>query len=278
LAPTLSDAGASGVTPILARQIVNASIAANAINAPVVLGSSTTVPTNALSVRISVSVSLGKANGALIVFPNGTTSSGIAPALTWEAGQAASTSIVVGVGTANKIAFKNASTGTVKVLAKVTGWTGAGQPEPGDVLSGADDGSAEWTEPGIELLTDQRSNTRLHPQPFGFAVGELYGVARGYWSLEFTSDIFNDGAGIDQVTCELRSSGQAEFGYRQSVLVAAGTTQTLEMRDLAVVGPVTNLTVVCWDTTDSATAGKFGPAVMMATRVTVPRGALDFAS
>jgi hypothetical protein len=266
----LTDAGATGVTPILAKQIVNTTLAANAINAPVVLGSATTVPTNALSVRISVFVSLGKSNGALVVTPNGVPSGGIDPAIVWETNDTRSTTIIVGVGTANKVTFKNVSTGSVKVVAKVTGWAGAAQPQkPGEVLAGAEDGSAEWTEPGITLASDTGVGPIDLPPVGTVEVAHTSFLAPGKWLIEYTDVLYGGGYAADQVGCVFEEplSHHPVGSGQQIVLPPSPSSQTLVMRLFVEIGGEgAQINVQCGDVNGTA-HHEGGTGLITATRV-----------
>jgi hypothetical protein len=128
-------AGAAGDVPpgyvALATpfKLVNAtSVAANKTLDKVVTGGTTTVPTYASSVQLTLAVKGGKAAGKLLVYPTGNPD-GLAD-LTWTTGQAASATITVAVGLKNSVRFENQSTGAVTVTSTITAYSGSGAQGP----------------------------------------------------------------------------------------------------------------------------------------------------
>lgn len=124
--------GSGDFTPITPVKVISAvSLAANTGKIVVVIGGTTTVPTDANKVELAVSVSGGTAAGRLFVVPTGvpiqpTTQ----PALSWSAGQAVSANPVVAPGLKDQATFFNSSSGTVKVTVSIIGYTNIGNPGP----------------------------------------------------------------------------------------------------------------------------------------------------
>jgi len=149
------------IKPIAAHTVLNNMIfTSNKAATPVVIGGSTTVPTDAIRVQLSVTVSKGSAAGTLRVFPTGGTFAEGA-SLSWAAGQTVSSTVTERVGLNNEVTFLNQSNGAVTVLAKLTGYRNvvdatditADGGNPGDVLVNTGSGAAwQATAPNAAQL------------------------------------------------------------------------------------------------------------------------------
>jgi hypothetical protein len=106
----------------------NQTMAAHAVLDKVATGGTTTVPTYASSVYLTLSVKSGKAAGNLLVYPTGNPD-GVVD-LSWSAGQTAGATAVVQVGLKNSVRFENQSTGSVVITSTIAGYSGGGAQGP----------------------------------------------------------------------------------------------------------------------------------------------------
>ena len=116
----------TAITPF--KLITATQIAATKSLTKIVIGGTTTVPTDASSLQLNVTVTNGTQAGALLIYPAGAPTT--APSLTWTAGQSVTQVATVGVGTRNEATFVNQSSGTVKLTVTITGYAAGGAPGP----------------------------------------------------------------------------------------------------------------------------------------------------
>lgn len=144
------------ITPLTPVKTVTTgvSVAAGKTYAFVGSGGSTTVPTNALVIRLAITVK-GATGGTLSFAPLGDPAGASPTKVTWPAGGTGSGTVNVNLGTSNKVAVSNASTGSATVGIKITGYStqvtaaginGAGGTN-GQVLTNNGDGTVDWRTP-----------------------------------------------------------------------------------------------------------------------------------
>src|SRR5439155_27199793 len=102
---------------------------ANGKISKVVIAGSTTVPSDAGAVQLSVSVANTKAAGSLTIVPTGNLAATQTP-LTWTKGQTGSTSLIIGVGTGNQVTITNVSAGGITLTVAITAYAAGGSPGP----------------------------------------------------------------------------------------------------------------------------------------------------
>ena len=106
----------------------NAAVGANVKLVKVVTGGSTTVPTYASAVKVTITVAATKADGSLQAYP---LDNGPSPAvLTWTKGHTVTTSTNISVGLKNSVTFANVSTGGITLTLVITGYQAQGSPGP----------------------------------------------------------------------------------------------------------------------------------------------------
>ncbi|RHW23845.1 hypothetical protein D0Z08_27525 [Nocardioides immobilis] len=88
----------------------------------VVSGGTTTVPTNATTIRMTVTAR-GAAAGTLSFFPAGNPDGSSGQTVSWSAGGTATEVITTDIGQKNQVAFKNTSTKAAIVTATITGYS-----------------------------------------------------------------------------------------------------------------------------------------------------------
>lgn len=144
------------ITPLTPVKTVTAgvSVAAGKSYAFVGSGGSTTVPTNALVIRLAVTVK-GAAGGTLSFASLGVPAEVSPTKVTWPAGGTGTGTVNVNLGASNKVVVTNASTGSATVGLKITGYStqvvaggisGTGG-SGGQVLTNNGDGTVAWKSP-----------------------------------------------------------------------------------------------------------------------------------
>jgi hypothetical protein len=137
-----------------AKLVTGGTIGANKTASYVVIGGASTVPSNATTVRINVTVK-GAKNGTLNFYPAGNVAGGSGQTLSWTGGSSKSGTIEENVGLGNKVTFANSSLGSATVTATITGYStqvtagdvnGVGG-SAGQVLTNDGSGGASWQTP-----------------------------------------------------------------------------------------------------------------------------------
>lgn len=193
------------------RVLNNTYVAAHGSTSPVVIGGSTTVPSDATAVRLTVSVK-GSAAGSLLVHPAGNPDGASGDTVSWTATKIGSGVISENIGTSNEITFVNQSTRPINITATITGYStqvsaadvSGGGGSAGQVLTDDGHGGASWQTPST--VYDQswpRSMLPSTPQP-GYDL-DLY-LPAGSYLVDVTGTIERATADAD-VTCHLIDSG-----------------------------------------------------------------------
>ena len=133
------------------KLLTNTSIQANKTDSPVVIGASTTVPADATTVQLSISVT-GTASGVLNFYPADDSSGGSGQFVEWAAHSTGTGIIQENPGQSGELTFYNVSSAAAKVTATITGYST--QVTAGDVngsggvagqaLINNGDGTASW--------------------------------------------------------------------------------------------------------------------------------------
>jgi hypothetical protein len=173
--------GGDGVAfvPISHGVLNNALVLAHGSISPAVIGGGTTVPTDATTVRMTVSVK-GSAPGNLTIYPAGNPSGGSGDTVAWASAFKTGTGQAIEhVGASNEVTFINNSSQPVSITVTITGYStqvtakdisGAGGTD-GQVLTNTGAGT-QWQTPGIVYTTsyDEPPNLLLdfHLTPVTF--------------------------------------------------------------------------------------------------------------
>jgi hypothetical protein len=122
----LADAGtppSSGYVSMSAVSILsNASVGAGGSVSRTALGGSTTVPSIATAVRLSVTAG-GAQAGKLKIYPAGDPTAGGAANVSWKAGGSTTATVREDVGTNDQVTFNNTSASSATVTATITGYS-----------------------------------------------------------------------------------------------------------------------------------------------------------
>jgi hypothetical protein len=197
----------------------NANIAAGATGSYVVTGAATTVPTDATTVRLAVSVRGTKA-GTLTVYPASNSTGGSGQSLSWTANGFAAGTLMENVGAANKVSFHNSSAAAATVTATITGYStqvtasdinGAGGTS-GQVLTNTGTGATWQTPPPVtaatiqgtggtsgQVLTNTGTSAAWQTQGQSYAASQASGIGITYVAYT-TVDSLTVPAGTYQVT------------------------------------------------------------------------------
>lgn len=248
-APT-TDTTAVAFVDIPAKQIWgNNSINPNKGESVTVIGGTTTVPTNATTVRLLVTVK-GAAAGTLKFYPAGNEAGGAGHTLSWAAGGTNTGTTAENVGMSNKLTVFNTSTKPAVVTIKITGYStqvtagginGSGG-SAGQVLTNNGVGGATWEGITADDVTGLPNNAyRGAGGGVGFT-GSFVTVVQvtvpaGNYAVHFTGEFENATGSPNTARCQLMSPGNqlmaltrgtamANFQSESIALVGLGRTTT----------------------------------------------------
>lgn len=196
-------------TPVTPYKVMNSVyIAKGATKAVIVSGGNTFVPSNATTVRLTISVT-GPQNGTLTFFPTGNPAGSSGDTVTWSAGGTATGTIETDIGEKNKLSVTNNSTGAADVTATLVAYSQ--EVEAGDIssLEGAtgqvltDTGTgAAWQTPSPAYHAQNLGYVTLTPS--SQAVVNLT-VPAGIYAVNATASLFVSGSTPEYGQCLLRS-------------------------------------------------------------------------
>lgn len=192
----------------------NVIIGGGGARSAVVIGGFTTVPTNATTVRLNVSVHGGTSNGTMNFYPAGNPAGASGQTLSWNAHQSVFGTVMENVGTSNQVTFANNSTGAVTVTAAVNGYStqvtagdisGSGGTT-GQVLTNTGSGAA-WQTMGQGFTNS--SQPGFEPIPAGgIEIINTVGVPGGSYLVTWTGFVLSQGvSGRIRIQCQLTDPG-----------------------------------------------------------------------
>ena len=114
------------------KVVLAGSVGANATKLVTVSAGTTTVPTQATTIRMTVTVKGTKA-GSMSFYPAGDPAGSSGQTIAWPAGGTGAATITTDIGQKNQVAFVNSSLATATVKATITGWSS--DVESGDISS-----------------------------------------------------------------------------------------------------------------------------------------------
>ena len=174
------------------KVLSNASIGKAATNSPVVVGGSTTVPSDATSVQMTVLVKSTVA-GTLSVFPTDNPASTTADTISFPAGSVVASQVTrQSPGLSGKVSFKNNGTAGATVTVTITGYStqttasdisGSGG-SAGQVLTNTGSG-ADWEVSSSAIAA---SNPNVHGVQSSYTPLSIMVPAGSYW-LSFTGSM-----------------------------------------------------------------------------------------
>ncbi len=217
-APT-TDTTAVAFVPVSAKKVMSAnSIPAGATESAIVIGGTTTVPSNATTVRLVVTVK-GAAAGTITLFPAGNEAGGAGHTVSWAAGATTTETEAENVGLSNKVSVKNSSTKAAVVTLTITGYST--QVTAGDINGSGGTNGQVLTNNGAEGATwrslDASNISGLQKNDgFGFGYGAsvffnattvvaTLAVPAGNYLVQFSGEFENRASTVNTATCTLVS-------------------------------------------------------------------------
>jgi hypothetical protein len=209
----------------------NRFVSAHGTVSPVMIGGSTTVPSDATAVQFTVRVK-GSAPGTLSIYPAGNPAGGSGDSVHWTTTKGASASIAETIGSSDEITFASNSTQAINLSVTIIGYStqvSAGDVNssggnPGQVLTDTGDGAA-WQTPGT-VYVDHAVATTLQTEAntAGGFTNLIDGVPAGSYVVHFTASVHRFSNGSDAlVTCRLRSSAADADVVEADTSVDGGT-------------------------------------------------------
>ncbi len=210
-APT-TDTTAVAFVSVPAKKVMSAnSIAPGATESVIVIGGTTTVPSNATTVRLDVTVK-GTAAGTITLFPTGNEAGGAGHTVSWVAGATVTETEAENVGMSNKVSVKNSSTKAAVVTLTITGYStqvtagdinGSGGSN-GEVLTNNGSGGVEWRTPQPAYATSRSVGI---PIPFDGANVAQLSLPAGSYLVSATGTVFsNHSTALSSIYCFLVSA------------------------------------------------------------------------
>jgi len=204
-------------TPVTNYKVLsNAYIGANLTRNVVVIGGATPVPTNATTVRLTVTAKGSKA-GTLSFYPTGNPAGSNGQTLSWAAGATVTGAITADIGENESLTFKNTSAASATVTATLTGFStevaagdisGSGGTA-GQVLTNNGAGGATWKTLTAGDITGLPNRAFRGTGSGGFT-GAFVSVASvsvpaGAYALHFAGEFENQTGTAHTAQCTLLS-------------------------------------------------------------------------
>lgn len=216
--------------------LTNTYLAAGRASSPVVIGASTTVPTDATTVQFSVNVK-GTGSGNLSFYPAGNAAR--SDGFVWAKGGGQGV-VASNVGTANEVTFVNRSSSAINLSVSITGYStdvtagdinGSGGTA-GEVLTDTVTGAAVWRTPGT-VYVDHVLNTTLPSYIVSPYTADLR-VPAGSYLMQAVGTVEAGSVQMPATTvfCELLSEGTVASVSRTSL--SSGQADTAVALDAVV--------------------------------------------
>lgn len=233
-APT-TDTRAVAFVPITPKQVWSAnSINPGAAESVVVIGGTTTVPTNATTVQLEVTAK-GTAAGAVELFPAGNRFGAASNhTVTWAAGSTTTAITAENVGLQNKVTVLNSSTKAAAVTVRILGYStqvtagdinGSGGTN-GQVLTNNGAGGAIWRSPSGNDGFGAAGN--ITPIGASTVVASVTVPARNYL-VQFSSEFENTSNNVNTVACQMLSPSGAVLARTRQTVAAAFQSGSVAM-------------------------------------------------
>jgi hypothetical protein len=245
--PTTSTTNVAFISLTTPRKVLNAvSVAANKSTSAVIAGGTTTVPTNATAVKLTVTAK-GTAGGTLNFYPAGNDAGGSGQYLSYPSGNSpVSATIEENIGQSDELTVANSGSGSAVVSMTVLAYStqvtagdlnGVGGTN-GQVLTNDGVGGASWHDPA----GPQTYASRLNDWPGNFTLTDF--IPAGTYLVTMKTDGFSIGAAT--FNCSVQTPGfvTADYLYGQiNPPIYDATPSTSILIDTIAPG---NLTMNCF--------------------------------
>lgn len=251
-APAAGPTTQVAVVPVPAKTVLNGSVAAHGTTSVAVIGGSTTVPSNATTVRLDVTVKGTKA-GTITIYPAGVPTP--ADSVSWAAASSATATVQENVGLNGKISVTNSSLAAATVTLKITGYstqvTAAGingsGGSPGQVLTNTGSGAA-W-QPASTAVGQVGGSVSL-PLNSLVQVATVNVPAGSYWAV-FDGDFYDPSAAANGL-CYLMAPNNGSVDYAYMSTAAAGKDADVALQGLLSTTSGGTIKVQCYSTVGTA--------------------------
>ncbi|RHW24748.1 hypothetical protein D0Z08_22505 [Nocardioides immobilis] len=249
--PATTDTTDVAFVTIPAKQVMgNNSIAAGKVESAVVIGGATTVPSNATTVQLLVTVKGTKA-GTLKLYPAGNPAGTSGDTLSWAAGGTATATMAENIGMSNKVSVENLSLGTAVVTVKLTGYStqvtagdvnGSGGTA-GQALVNNGSGGVVWGEPGRAFSS---YHAALQPIPFNGAFMRTVTVPRGSYVLSFNGTVVGSSSTPDFAHCWLFTPNFVTIANGDAAVGSSVPRSTIALQGTVTLASGGDLHAYCW--------------------------------
>ena len=260
------------------KLLSSTSIAANKTDSVVVVGGSTTVPTNATAVQLSVTAG-GTASGFLTLYPAGNLTGGSGQSLSWAAKGTDTETVQESIGTKDELTFANNSAAAAKVTATITGYSTQVTDTDVSGLDGStgqvltDNGStAVWQTPSVinaAIATGAQGKALQMGQSLTVVQTNL--PIGDYWAVTVDATFLSSASatGSAGVGCELEGANGADIAIGDTTLNGPGSGQTLTVQGIVHSEFGNAIELVC--STPSPNVSVAGPS-LVATQIGTASG------
>lgn len=248
--PATTDTTDVAFVSIPAKQVMgNNSIAAGKVESAVVIGGTTTVPSNATTVQLLVTVR-GTKDGTLKLYPAGNPAGTSGDTLSWPAGGTATTTMAENVGMSNKVSVENGSLAAAIVTVKITGYStqvtagginGSGG-SAGQALVNNGAGGVVWGEPGRAYSSYQAASQNI---TFAGAVMRTVNVPPGAYVLRFNGTVVGSGT-PDFAHCWLYTKNFSTIVNGDAAVGSSAPRSTVAMQGVVTLASGGDLHAFCW--------------------------------
>jgi len=248
--PATTDTTDVAFVAIPAKQVMgNNSIPAGKAESAVVIGGASTVPSNATTVQLLVTVRGTKA-GTIKLYPAGNPAGTSGDTLSWPAGGTSTATFAENVGMSNKVSVENGSLGAAIVTLKIIGYStqvtagginGSGG-SAGQALVNNGTGGVAWGEPGRAYSSYQAASQSI---TFAGAFMRTVNVPAGAYVLSFNATVVGSGT-PDFAHCWLFTPNGLTIVNGDAAVGAQVPRSSIAMQGVVTLNAGGQLSAYCW--------------------------------